>query len=377
MKDINKFFVDIKAVSTPEIATQWSKAEDLYNGKLWHQLTLLLNSLVREPSLAQHLPNIYAEFIQEFEARLDPLALTLIAEVVVGQISSPEEAITFVERLQDKVGQSNEAKALAKVLIGRIKLHKQQLQKEAKEIIEEVDTMLGEVEGVSEVHSHFYRLASDLYRIQGKHAEFYRASLRFLGCTPISNLSSAEQSNHAFFLSLSALLGEKVYNFGELLAHPVLSSLNGTENQWLVDLLKAFNEGDVAKFRQLKPKWSTQADLLAHESLLFEKVCLLCLMEMTFRREANQRQIKFTEIAEATTLPINQVEMLIMKCLAQGLVKGKINEVSGVVAMSWVQPRVLDTHQLETMVTKIDTWAHSVASMEGLIENKAGEILTY
>jgi hypothetical protein len=30
------------------------------------------------------------------------------------------------------------------------------------------------------------------------------------------------------------------------------------------------------------------------------QVCLLCLMEMTFRREATQRQIKFTEIAEVT-----------------------------------------------------------------------------
>ena len=60
-----------------------------------------------------------------------------------------------------------------------------------------------------------------------------------------------------------------------------------------------------------------------------------------------QRQILFTEIATATTLPVdqvfishhhslretfltstvNQVEMLIMKALAQGLVKGKIDEV--------------------------------------------------
>jgi hypothetical protein len=30
-----------------------------------------------------------------------------------------------------------------------------------------------------------------------------------------------EQAKHAFFLSLAALLGEKVFNFGELLAHKV------------------------------------------------------------------------------------------------------------------------------------------------------------
>lgn len=377
MKDIGKFFVDIKSVSTPDVVTQWSQAEELYDKKLWHQLTLSLNSLVKEPCLASHLPTIYQEFIQEFEARMDPLALALIAQTVVAQYTEAEEAIKFVERLQEKVGQHQEAAALAKVLIGDIKLHKLSQQKEAKEIIEEVDVSLGEVDGVSPVHSSFYKLASDLYRIQGKHAEFYRASLRFLGCTDLASLGPEEQAKHAFFLSLSALLGEKVYNFGELLAHPVLASLQGTENEWLADLLRAFNAGDVTKFRQMKPKWSTQPDLLARESLLFEKVCLLCLMEMTFTREANQRQIKFTEIAEATTLPVDQVEMLIMKCLAQGLVKGKINEVGGVVGMHWVQPRVLDSSQLSTMVAKIDTWAASVSSMEALIENKAGEILTY
>merc|ERR1712059_82118 len=102
-----------------------------------------------------------------------------------------------------------------------------------------------------------------------------------------------------------------------------------------------------------------------------------CLMEMTFRREATQRQISFTEIAQATTLPVDQVEMLIMKALSQGLVRGRIDEVQSTVSLTWVQPRVLDQSQLSSMMQKIGTWCQSVGSMEVLIENKAGEILTY
>merc|ERR1712032_92181 len=71
------------------------------------------------------------------------------------------------------------------------------------------------------------------------------------------------------------------------------------------------------------------------------------------------------------------VEMLIMKALAQGLVKGKIDEVAGSVSLTWVQPRVLDATQLGSMLDKIGGWVSSVGSMEVLIENKAGEILTY
>ena len=165
-------------------------------------------------------------------------------------------------------------------------------------IIEEAEKTLDEIDGVSPVHSQFYLLCSDLYRIQGKHREFYATSLKYLGCTELEDLSKEEQAKHAFFLSLAALLGEKVYNFGELLAHKVLESLRGTENTWLIDLLFVFNSGDVAKFKAMKAQWETQADLKANENKLFEKVCLLCLMEMTFRREATARQIAFTEIAK-------------------------------------------------------------------------------
>ena len=66
---------------------------------------------------------------------------------------------------------------------------------------------------------------------------FYRANLRFLGCTELSDLSKEDQQSHAFHLSLAALLGKGIYNFGELLAHPVLQTLNGTPNEWLINLL--------------------------------------------------------------------------------------------------------------------------------------------
>jgi len=377
MRDVNRFLSDMKANTNTDLAAKWTKVEELYNKKLWHQLTTEIQTIIKEPSMQESLIQIYQEFIADFETRLDPLSLAFIATPILERFTNPEEAIAFVEKIGEKVKMNNEAYAMTKVLIGRVKLHKYEQHKETKAIIDEVETLLSEVDGVSPVHSPFYLLCSDLYRIQGKHKEFYRSSLRFLGCTDISDMSKEEQAKHAFFLSLAALLGDKVFNFGELLAHKVLESLKGGENEWLIDILFAFNSGDVSKFRALKPKWSSQHDLAVNEGLLFEKVCLMCLMEMTFRREATARQISFGEIAAATTLPVEQVEMLIMKALSQGLVKGRIDEVDQSVSLTWVQPRVLDKQQLVTMTKKIESWCMSVHNMEVLIENKAGEILTY
>lgn len=381
MRDVSKYLSDQKelAQGDQDLAEKWAKIEDFFNKKLWHQLTVELQSLVRHPSMqaGDNLVVLYNSFVSEFEGKLNPLSLVQLSQTVLDQIKDADEALAFIGKVGDKVKANTEALALSRVLVGQIKLHKQDKQKETKDLIDEIEVLLNDVDGISPVYSHFYLLASDLYRKQGRHAEFYRSSLRFLGCTDISTMSKDEQSKQAFFLALAALLGEGVYNFGELLAHPVLDTLKETENGWLVDLLLAFNTGDVPRFRQIKPKWSTQADLAANEILLFEKVCLLCLMEMTFRREATERQISFKEIAEATSLPINQIELLVMKALSQGLVKGRIDQVDGVVHLTWVQPRVLDKEQLKVMMTKIDSWCSAVSQMETLIENKAGDILTY
>lgn len=167
-----------------------------------------------------------------------------------------------------------------------------------------------------------------LSRIQGDHAQYYRTALRYLGCIDLATLTSEVKHQHAFFLGLAALLGEGVYNLGELLAHPVLETLKSTETGWLVELLYAFNSGDINKYEQMKPHWGAIADLAAQELFLRQKISLLCLMEMTFKRPSHNRQLTFNEIAKETKLPVNEVEVLVMKALSQGLVKGAIDQVS-------------------------------------------------
>lgn len=106
--------------------------------------------------------------------------------------------------------------------------------------------------------------------------------MRYLGCIELDTLLLHTQQQHAFYLGLAALLGEGVYNLGELLAHPVLQTLKTTENSWLVDLLYAFNSGDINKFESMKTKWASIADLAAQELFLRQKISLLCLMEVSF-----------------------------------------------------------------------------------------------
>lgn len=298
-----------------------------------------------------------------------------ICEVITSHISDKNEAIQFLDKLGEKVKICDEAVWYTKVLKGNIYLSDLNNLEECKKIIEELREVLEEAGNVTPVHGKYYMLASQYYRRVGDHTNYYRCGLQFLGCS-MDDYPKDQWAEQAFFLGLAALLGEGIYNIGELLAHPILDSLKGTEKEWLVDLLKAFNFGDIKKFNTMKSVWGKIPDLLAQEVKLRQKISLLCLMEMTFKRSANNRSIPFTEIAKETQLPDNEVEILIMKALAQELVRGEIDQVAGVVNMTWVQPRVLDRSQISNMASNLDAWMASITSMEVLMEQKAGDILT-
>lgn len=70
-----------------------------------------------------------------------------------------------------------------------------------------------------------------------------------------------ERLMRAHDLSVSAFLGDAIYNFGELLMHPILESLNGTTHEWLKRLLFTFNEGNIGKFEALAPMFPREVRL--------------------------------------------------------------------------------------------------------------------
>ncbi|KAE8607031.1 hypothetical protein XENTR_v10010976 [Xenopus tropicalis] len=309
MRDVTGFLQQQQSQSSaPETAAVWHRLEELHNKKLWHQLTLELLEFVQDPecSKGDGLIKLYENFISDFEHRINPLSLVEIILHVVRQMTDPSVALNFLEKTREKVKSSDEAVILCRTAIGALKLNIGELQA-TKETIEAVEEMLGGLAGVTSVHSRFYDLSSKYYQTIGNHASYYKDALRFLGCTDHKELSVSEQQDRAFTLGLAGLLGDGVYNFGELLMHPILESLRNSDRQWLIDTLYAFNSGNVETFRGLKTAWGQQPDLAANEPLLLKKIQLLCLMEMTFTRPANHRQLTFEEIAKSAQVTVNDV----------------------------------------------------------------------
>ncbi|OWK10424.1 PSMD13 [Cervus elaphus hippelaphus] len=380
MKDVPGFLQESQS-SGPGQAAVWHRLEELYTKKLWHQLTLQVLDFVQDPCFAQGdgLIKLYENFISEFEHRVNPLSLVEIILHVVRQMTDPNVALSFLEKTREKVKSSDEAVILCKTAIGALKLNIGDLQV-TKETIEDVEEMLNNLPGVTSVHSRFYDLSSKYYQTIGNHASYYKDALRFLGCVDIKDLPVSEQQERAFTLGLAGLLGEGVFNFGELLMHPVLESLRDTDRQWLIDTLYAFNSGNVERFQTLKTAWGQQPDLAANEAQLLRKIQLLCLMEVSKTQDLLagrvHRDVRVGARVPYTSPLYAQVELLVMKALSVGLVKGSIDEVDKRVHMTWVQPRVLDLQQIKGMKDRLEFWCTDVKSMEMLVEHQAHDILT-
>ena len=119
------------------------------------------------------------------------------------------------------------------------------------------------------------------------------------------------------------------------LLQPILGSLKDTEREWIVHVVNAFNDGDIRRYNELQQQYKEQLNgqvrgdwqlcglvgltvpqsvLLSHVQELKEKISVLCLMELVFKRPSEERTIPFAVIADVTQLPLNDVRVLSPTC---------------------------------------------------------------
>lgn len=205
-------------------------------------------------------------------------------------------------------------------------------------------------------------------------SNYYRTALLYLACIDLSLLSPAERHRRAYHLSVSALVSTSIYNFGELLLHPILDVLAKSEHAWLRDLLFAFNRGDLDAFDTLSDRISSNKLFSDHATHLRQKIYLSALTEAIFRRPPHDRAVRFATIAQETKVRPDEIEHLIMKALSLGLLRGTIDQVDKVARITWVQPKVLDMTQISNMRQRLLDWDSSVNQLGNWIESAGKDV---
>ncbi|KAL3762880.1 hypothetical protein ACHAWU_001027 [Discostella pseudostelligera] len=403
----------LESMSTlhPDLSEQYSNLVGLYQRKLWHQLTMSTLEFVSQPSstlrtTAEGVNSYLALFdkvILPIDKKLNPLTLARIASAVAfSLLDDPPyrdglaaRAIleNFLEK-RDRLGPAATLHAESRLgLLGLTLLARsgEALTTESsikaleatKELINKNRPILAELADTESeaaiVHSAFYETAMTYRKAVGPPEAYYREAIQYVAYTSLNELSQAERFHLATDLSLAALTGEGVFNFGEVVAAPALQCLEGTELYYLVELLSAGARGDVLGFQRVADAHAAaiqmQPSLVSRAEAVKEKITLLALVNMIFERPSLERTLSFEDIADRVVVPIDQVEWVIMRALSLKLIKGTMDQVDQTVDVHWVMPRVLDNKQMSELATRFGEWAVKVSKTKDYMLEHTGALL--
>jgi len=359
----------------------YEKFQNLYQRKLWHQLTEALFAFFEDENSRPYRLEIFTSFVRDFESKLNQLSLVEMAVIVSKEIDNPQTHLEFLSSLLERVSQQQATALLlatlahAKLLYGDMSGTKAEIDKCSK-LLDTMDSV------EPNVHAAFYNVAADYYKVKPAYGPYYRHALLYLACLPDLDstpppLTGEEKLGRAHDLALAALLGEEIYNFGELLMHPILSSLDGTPHEWIKKLLFTFNEGSIGRFESLVPHFPKEPLLQENYTFLRQKICLMALIELVSQRMGSSSESKlftFQTIAEETRLPSEEVEHLIMKALSLKLIRGTLDEVSSTATINWVQPRVLSHSQIGVLAKRLTEWCAKLNDVEKYVGEATPEL---
>lgn len=402
-------YLEQMATQVPDLAEDFYTPMATYcRSKLWHQLTTKAMEFVTSPTTKKAVPperflELYDKVIMAFPNDLNALAVAQITSHVSNALlpSDPTAARTILENQKRRAQTEGTSNLFAEstttnpppspaLLFLESKLVSLQLALDTavdtnacKEILNAHTkwlVALDETSGAA-VHAAHYEAAMAYYKRVGPPQAFYEQGMAFLQYAPPGSDTSSTTNYHqlAVDLVLAALTGDGVYNLGQVEQNPILTVLHNTPDAWLLDVLSACAAGDVTRFDQVTQQHAAamaqQPALLNRATAVQEKLKLLALVWLVFRKPPHERTLVFDDIATALHVPVDQVEWVLMRAMSVELLKGKIDEVEQTVEITWLLPRVLNAGQMQDLANRLGAWATTVQTTHADVQQQAAPVL--
>lgn len=185
----------------------------------------------------------------------------------------------------------------------------------------------------SDVTSAVYLVSSELSKSAGRSGDFYREALKFLAHSQGGkSIGERALNDMALDLAIAAMISDDVFNFGELVTSPIFSLLQ-KEHAAVTEVLLSFDRGALDAFSQGLARVSSSGDKRVTEQIsaraehLMAKAKIMSFLELVFSRPPHERTVTFADISSRCSLRKEEVEDMVMKTLAKGLIKGSIDQV--------------------------------------------------
>lgn len=389
--EVDTILSTLRMEADPQLGELFDQFEYNYENKLWHQLTQTLNAFYSDDRSKIIRLRVYDTFIVKFQENINELSLVQFLLVSLQGVTDYDESLRYLSHLKQTLKDIDAKKTrndglndhengclFIDIETARLYLFKGELIK-ARDLLDTLEKTIESKDNIPLIlTSSFYSANAQYFKIKNDFNSFYYTALLYLSTLEDKNemaiINKEPSVEFAYDLCIAALLGDKIYNFGELLQHPIMVLINNrAEYSWLSQLLNALTLGDLAKFDKLINIQIPKTAILAeHESFLRQKICLMSLMECIFSN--NIRILSFQDISNATNMPVEQVEHLVIKAISLGLLKGSIDQVNELLSITWVQPRIINEEQITKMKTKLEEWDTQVSKLAERMETRGKPI---
>jgi len=144
-----------------------------------------------------------------------------------------------------------------------------------------------------------------------------------------------------------ALNTNGVFVFGELLQSPNVIALESTEHKPYVELLKIFAYGTYPDYKRNAP------NLPPLSPQMITKLKQLTIVSLS----ANNKVIPYTTLLQQLDISnLRELEDLIIECIYQELIKGKLDQKYKQLEVDFAIGRDITPAQLDQMMSVLDNW---------------------
>ena len=356
----------------PDFTPVVDKIRRFIETRHWYELGLAFTELLAMPAANGLRKPLYDELIANREQSLERVQLAKIFEWVVVDADSPDYAIDFLKEAIPKVEPNKTAKQWI-----RLQIVKQLVKKEdfegALAAIFELQSDMAQGTDLS-VRSLFYKVRTELDKARGDFDSFYENGLLLL-----STSGAVDDRDLARDLCVSALCAKTVFSFDELAGHGIVRCMQGTEDEWLMELVQLMERGRTECIAEFDEKFlgrlKDDPQFTEYIDLISMKVRLCVLQDLIFQRPFESRVFEFGEVAEVCAVRRDEVELLVLKALANGLIKGFIDEVDQRFVVTWCKTKTLSERRLSHLKEQIDRWIKRVHEQKKLMEERAQPVI--
>ena len=386
MIEVNIPADSFKLVSTlsqkhPSLKTLFDEIDSNMNQHLWYQLSENIITLSQSPELQQgnDLVEFYNGVVFFIEPTMNPMKyLEYVENMLHNYKNRMTEALQFVENIENKHKDfKGEAKISIKILKGFCYLELDKMY-ELEDIINttEVD-FTGKFEIDSALYAQYYKLSTLFYEKKKDYDKFYNNAFQYLAYE--TKLNDEDKLNLCYKMCSAMLIGEKLYNFEELIEKDFFKLMKGSKYDWISNLILSFNSAKVDQFlsmlEQNKKNIEENEILKGKCDFLPIKIRIAALLELIFQKNKTERTLSFDEICKVCLTEEDKIEYISIKALSYGLIKGYIDQAERKLYVTWIQPKYLSVGKLEVLKDRINSWIDKAQKVLGDLKDNASVLL--